>query len=284
MNVHLYASPDGFGPVARWVYRRDPVRFTTELTTLRTSKWPDDQLLLSVFDCDGEVGAALQMRGSVLLVSGLPPTLAKEAAAALAPVRADLPAVRGTAATAAAFSQAWGEATGTGSATSFTETLYRLDELVAPDGVLGEPRLATSEDSELIAKWFDAFFVEAFDAESSPEARRGLLTDIADADGLVVLWTVDGDPVAMARVHGCLLGMSRIGPVYTPPEHRGRGHGAAVTAEAVRHAQRNGARDVVLFADDANPVSNRIYRRLGFVPVGENVQYAFSDSASGRAG
>ena len=37
MNVHLYATPDGFGPVARWVYRRDPVRFTTELTTLRTT-------------------------------------------------------------------------------------------------------------------------------------------------------------------------------------------------------------------------------------------------------
>jgi predicted GNAT family acetyltransferase len=26
----------------------------------------------------------------------------------------------------------------------------------------------------------------------------------------------------------------------------------------------------------ANPVSNRIYRRLGFVPVVEHVQYAFS--------
>jgi predicted GNAT family acetyltransferase len=37
-----------------------------------------------------------------------------------------------------------------------------------------------------------------------------------------------------------------------------------------------GARDVVLFADVVNPVSNAIYRRLGFVPVGENVHYAFT--------
>ncbi len=91
-----------------------------------------------------------------------------------------------------------------------------------------------------------------------------------------MLWTVNRAPVAMARVHGCLLGMSRIGPVYTPPESRGHGFGAAVTAEAVRHAQRDGARDVVLFADVANPVSNRIYRRLGFVPVAESVQFAFA--------
>ena len=103
-----------------------------------------------------------------------------------------------------------------------------------------------------------------------------MLDAVADAGGHVVLWTVDGEPVAMARVHGCLLGMSRIGPVYTPPQHRGHGYGAAVTAQAVRHAWSRGARDVVLFADDANPVSNRIYRRLGFVPVGENVQYAFT--------
>ncbi len=276
MNVQLYASPDGFGPVARWVYRRDPVRFTTELTTLRTSTWPADHLLLAAFDCDGAVGAALQMRDSVLLVSGLPPTLAKDAATAIAPVRGDLPAVRGTPLTASAFSQAWTEVTGTSATTSFEETLYLLDELVSPAEVIGGPRLAADADADVLVGWLDAFFVEAFGAASDPDASRGLLTDIAAAGGHVVLWTVNGEPVAMARVHGSLLGMSRIGPVYTPPASRGRGYGAAVTAEAVRHAQRNGARDVVLFADNANPVSNRIYRRLGFVPVGENVQHAFT--------
>ena len=276
MNVHLYATPDGFGPVARWVYRPDPVRFTTELTTLRTSAWPADRLLLAAFDCDGAVGAALQMWDSVLLVNGLRPTLAKESAAALAPVRPALPGVRGTSSTAVAFSQAWAEATGATATTSFTETLYRLGDLVAPTGVVGEPRLAPYEDAEWLAGWFDAFFVEAFDATPDLVARRGVLDAVADAGGHVVLWTVDGEPVAMARVHGCLLGMSRIGPVYTPPEHRGHGYGAAVTAHAVRHAWSRGARDVLLFADDANPVSNGVYRRLGFVPVGENVQYGFT--------
>ncbi|TPG36775.1 GNAT family N-acetyltransferase [Mycolicibacterium hodleri] len=276
MNVHLYASPDGFGAVARWVYRRDPVLFTTELTTLRTSTWPAGHLLLAASDCDGVVGAALQMRDEVLLVSGLPPTLAKEVVSAVAPIRADLPGVRGTPATAEAVSQAWTEATGLGASTSFAETLYRLEDLIAPEGVVGEPRRAGDEDAELLIGWLDAFFVEAFDSESNLQASRGLLSNIAGAGGHIVLWTVDDVPVAMARVHGCLLGMSRIGPVYTPPENRGHGYGAAVTAEAVRHAQRDGARDVVLFADKANPVSNRIYRRLGFRPVAENVQYAFT--------
>ena len=249
--------------------------FTTELTTLRTSTWPAGHLLLAALGCDGAVGAALQMRDAVLLVSGLPPILAKEAVSALASVRTDLPGVRGTPSTAEPFSQAWTEATGQGASTSFAETLYRLGDLIAPKDVVGEPRLAESQDAELLVGWLDAFFVEAFDSASNLGASRALLTDIGATGGRVVVWTVHGEPVAMARVHGCLLGMSRIGPVYTRPECRGCGYGAAVTAEAVLTAQRGGARDVVLFADNANPVSNRIYRRLGFAPVAASVQYAF---------
>jgi RimJ/RimL family protein N-acetyltransferase len=276
VNVRLYTSPDEFGHVARWVYRRDPVRFTTELTTLRTSTWPADRVLLSVADCDGTVGAALQMSDAILLANGLPPTSAKEAAASLASVAPDLPAVRGTPSTATAFTDAWVEVTGVSAEVSFEETLYRLDGLNPPDGVAGEARVAGPEDDDLLVEWLDAFFVEAFGQPSNRDASRGLLRAIGEAAGRVVLWTVDGIPVAMARAHGCLLAMSRIGPVYTPPENRGHGYGAAVTAAAVQWAWRDHARDVVLFADVKNAVSNGVYRRLGFVPVGENVQYAFT--------
>lgn len=69
-----------------------------------------------------------------------------------------------------------------------------------------------------------------------------------------------------------MVGASRIGPVYTPPEHRGHGYGAAVTTAASQLAVRAGADAVVLFADVDNPVSNRIYRRIGFEAVAENMR------------
>ncbi|MGH3873182.1 MAG: GNAT family N-acetyltransferase [Pseudonocardiaceae bacterium] len=43
--------------------------------------------------------------------------------------------------------------------------------------------------------------------------------------------------------------MSRIAPVYTLPQHRGRGYGSAVTAAAAGWAQQAGAAQVVLFTD-----------------------------------
>ncbi len=276
MDAQLYDTATDFGPVARWVYRRDPVLFTCELTVLRAAMGAEDPILLSVTDCDGSVGAAVQMPGETLLVSGLPPAMAKVAAAEVATVRAALPGVRGTPSNATAFADAWSGVTGVEAVRSCEETLYRLDELSPRDNVVGVPRLAGPRDAELLVWWFDAFFVEAFGAASNPLASRELLRTVYDTGGEVVLWTVNGAPVAMARVHAPAAGTSRIGPVYTPPESRGRGCGAAVTAAAVRHAHRRGARDVVLFADVANPTSNRIYRRLGFVRVAENVQYAFT--------
>lgn len=46
-----------------------------------------------------------------------------------------------------------------------------------------------------------------------------------------------------------------------------------------RAALAAGATDVVLFADPANTTSTALYRRIGFVPVGDFVGYDFSGAA-----
>ena len=78
------------------------------------------------------------------------------------------------------------------------------------------------------------------------------------------VWEVDGGPVAQATARPVVAGMSRIGPVYTPPEHRRHGYGAAVTAAASRWALGAGARCVVLFTDAATPTTNALSPRLGY--------------------
>ena len=91
-----------------------------------------------------------------------------------------------------------------------------------------------------------------------------------------VLWDVDGTPVSMAMLRAPAAGVSRIGPVFTPLARRGNGYGSAVTAAAADLAHRSGTPDVVLFADLANPVSNAIYQRIGFEPVGDSVRIDFT--------
>lgn len=276
MEAHLHTSPAEFEPAVRSVYRLDPVLYTLELTTVHTTPWPAERILLSVGNGDGVDGAAVQTRDSVLLVTGLPPGTALTAAEAIASVPASLSGVRGTPATATAFTQAWRAVTGVQASESSRDVLYRLGRLTGPNGVAGEWRLAGTGDAETVVRWLNEFFIEAFGEPSNVDASREMLTSIVDSGDHIVLWTVDGEPVSMARVRAAVVGVSRIGPVYTPPGRRGHGYAAAVTAAAARFARDEGAGEVVLFADTANPVSNRVYRRIGFEAIAEDVRYTLA--------
>ncbi len=74
----------------------------------------------------------------------------------------------------------------------------------------------------------------------------------------------------------------RVGPVYTPPQFRGCGFAAAVTAAVSASALAAGAAEVVLFTDLANPTSNDLYLRLGYQPVSDHVALQFRPAGRAR--
>jgi predicted GNAT family acetyltransferase len=89
-----------------------------------------------------------------------------------------------------------------------------------------------------------------------------------------VLWEHD-EPVSLAGYGGPTPSGIRIGPVYTPPELRGRGYATVLTAELSRLLLQGGRRFCFLFTDLANPTSNSIYQRIGYRPVADVNQWAF---------
>jgi predicted GNAT family acetyltransferase len=98
----------------------------------------------------------------------------------------------------------------------------------------------------------------------------------AVAEGRFWLWLDEtGIPVSMAARQPSAAGVARIGPVYTPPEHRAHGYGSAITARVARGILEDAAVPV-LYADRANRTSNQIYQAIGFRPVSDRltVRYA----------
>jgi predicted GNAT family acetyltransferase len=90
-------------------------------------------------------------------------------------------------------------------------------------------------------------------------------------DGRVFVWVDEsGAPVHVTGSNAPSFGVVRIGPVYTPKEHRGRGYAAAAVFELSRAIQDSGAR-ACLFTDQANPTSNALYQRLGYRAVEDQV-------------
>lgn len=149
--------------------------------------------------------------------------------------------------------------------------LFELGELVPPSKMpSGRLRLAREDDADLALAWFRDF-VRAADEQagrdSGHDGEHFTLEDTVQRIHERRLWFWDdGGPVHMTGANPPGYGVSRLGPVYTPAEHRGRGYASAAVAEISATIRAEGSR-VCLFTDQANPVSNGIYEALGYRPV-----------------
>lgn len=156
--------------------------------------------------------------------------------------------------------------------------LFELGTLRPPTGVAGRRRRARIDDVGLCADWlarFDADAAEqagrdhrAYDGELSHEEVAARIEQQR-----MWIWEVDGVPVHLTSFNHPALGVARIGPVYTPREHRGHGYAAACVAGLSADLLADGVR-VCLFADADNAVSTGVYVRLGFEPIAEMARFA----------
>ncbi|MYQ36862.1 Predicted acetyltransferase [Streptomyces sp. LamerLS-316] len=208
---------------------------------------------------DGEVAGALVRTPPFLPILG---TVDPEALGPLADALA-LPGINADRDTARALAARWPR-----HRVDEEHRLYRLGTLVPPSPApAGAPRTATAADRALLVGWIRAFGEQT--GQSGDRAER--IVDDRTAHGGLTLWEADGVPVSLAGVSRRVAGTVRVANVYTPPEHRGRGYAAAVTAEVSRVAREDGAREVLLFTDLANPTSNGVYRRIGYEAVSDRL-------------
>jgi GNAT superfamily N-acetyltransferase len=158
--------------------------------------------------------------------------------------------------------------------------LFELGTLVDPAPAPGRLRPAYDDEAPLAHEWFRRFHVDADEqAGTTGHSERGESTSMDDVrerirQGRVWMWVEDDDvPRHLTGANPPAFGVARIGPVFTPKEHRGRGYASAAVAEVSRILVAEGSR-VTLFTDQANPTSNRIYVALGFEPVVDMVDLA----------
>jgi predicted GNAT family acetyltransferase len=277
----LTGRPDEYLAIAGGFLRSDPVRNTIALTAAETVRARGPRTygeIAPLFGwwrgADGEIAAALLHTPPYpILLTALPEGSARPLAEALIARRRHVRGVNGEEGVAAAFAAVWAGLTGVGAEEFLRSRLYRLGRLRPPEPPpAGAARLATEADRDLLALWLAAFSEEL--ADDVGREVDEVIDDQLSYGGLSI-WESGGTPVSLAGIHRPVAGTVRIGPVYTPPEHRRLGYGGAATAAVSRAALDSGASNVVLFTDQANPTSNALYRRLGFDPVEDRVVLRF---------
>ena len=179
-----------------------------------------------------------------------------------------VPGVTGLPHSAQAVAGAWQTRTGGSWASRLREALHLLSEVAElprpPEGAL---RAASEGDKELLIAWERAFVAEAgLIGSALGEAERTVARRLAAGNAYV--WE-DRGAVSMVGINPPIAGTVRVGPVYTPPEHRRRGYASAAVAAVCREALARGAKQCMLFTDLANPTSNKIYAAVGFRRVAD---------------
>ncbi|MDQ6525591.1 GNAT family N-acetyltransferase [Nocardioides sp. LHD-245] len=177
------------------------------------------------------------------------------------------------------FAAALAEAGGRTVANVLHHRLFELGTLVDPRPVPGRLRPVRDDEAEQALVWIRQFFFDADEqagrcAGHDGEAGSFTIEDVRRklVEGVLWFWVDDDDrPVHLTGANPAAFGVSRIGPVYTPKEERGRGWAAAAVAEVSWLLRSRGDR-VILFTDQANPTSNALYQALGYVAVADTVR------------
>ena len=258
----------------------DPASRTVELTVAAAARsgfrWSDDPMLFGWYEDGGDVRGAVSLTPPhELLLGVVPDGTLDDLIAGLRDQRAALPGVNGEVELVERFVAAWTAGTPLRHRVALRLRLFRLGTLVPPDPPPpGSARAATPDDLALAVRWLRAFEEETDVTRTNVEAGA---RERLDGNRLWLWETDSGEPVALAARTATAAGVARVAPVYTPPEHRRRGYGAAVTAAITADALERDAAHVVLFTDVENPTTNAIYQQIGFRPIGDRCTIHFSD-------
>jgi RimJ/RimL family protein N-acetyltransferase len=227
---------------------------------------------------DGEIGfAALRTPPWQLLTSQLSPDLAPAFIARWLELDPEVPGVNGLPASARGIASAWAAHTGGTTRCWMREGMHALDRVVGPSRPApGTLRPVREDERAAMIEWTAMFERESGIGSGD---RAAEMVDARMCHGGLLLWE-DGEPVSLLGVTPPVARVVRIGPVYTPPEHRRRGYAGTAVAAASRAALEAGAERCMLFTDLTNPTSNKIYAEVGYRRIADWEEHVFEPATA----
>jgi uncharacterized protein len=184
-----------------------------------------------------------------------------------------LPGVIAPKAEAESFIKTWKTLTENSSKLEVAMRIHQLEKVESINKALGNLRIATESDRSVLTDWVQAFETEAL-GNNEPKSDHQLWFDRHLKNKSLYVWQDNNTVTSMAACGGTTANGIRINAVYTPTEYRGKGYATSCVAEMSKELL-NQYKYCFLFTDLANPTSNHIYRKIGYVPMENVSNYVF---------
>ena len=265
--LELHESENNLPIGLAYALAKDPLRYG-----------PKPPLLLSVLEQGEVVGVAVMTPPRRIILSkfianikGAMAHLVRYLLAMDAPV----PGVVGPASAAQAFSACWAEAVPSAAPReTMRMRVFEARTVADVPFAAGALRLASMDDHPIMAQWTAAFSQEALGESADLDgAKKSAARFIAD--GHLHIWDCNG-PVSMAKSARPMRNGVTVNAVYTPPEQRNKGYATSCVASLTKKLLSERYSFCSLFADLSNPTSNSIYAKIGYVPLGDALEFDFA--------
>ena len=245
----------------------------------------EPRLLLSILEHGKAVGVAIMVPWWQSILSKFGTQIQPAMAHLVRHLReadVQIPKIHGPAPEAQVFADCWVEAI-PGVSTEVAMRMRTFEARAVADLPLsqGKLRLACMEDLPLMAQWHAAYLEETFGATVNFDRAKSYAEQgIKDQD--LYIWDYDG-PISIARTDRPTKNGIAIHTVYTPPEHRNKGYATTSVLLLTKKLLAERYSFCCLHTDLANPTSNSIYTKIGYVPMGDALEFDFvsSDEHSG---
>lgn len=133
----------------------------------------------------------------------------------------------------------------------------------------GEIVLAEEPDLKQLTKMLINFYQEALGEDVSYDLALNKIENFINEKSLFVYKNVDGEITSFVKYINCLPNGYSISLVFTLPYHRGKGY-AKEMMYLVSKMLLKQKKYLMLFVDQENPISNHVYKSLGFKKITEN--------------
>lgn len=139
----------------------------------------------------------------------------------------------------------------------------------------GFQREAEEADIPLLTRWNQEFEWEALKERRSTEAAEKSVRRAIKSGFYLYCEEGSGQPVSGASTTRKMETTVTINHVYTPPSFRGKGYAQSNVYLACRRVLESGYQKCSLFVSQTNPISNRVYEKIGFKIKEDQYDYRF---------
>ncbi|MTT32916.1 GNAT family N-acetyltransferase [Terrilactibacillus sp. BCM23-1] len=140
--------------------------------------------------------------------------------------------------------------------------LHKLNQFTRPQGLF---RKANRKDIVKIKNWIQTFS-ESIN-EPLADSEIDMMAESYITRESLYVWEKDKSIVSMANLIRPLKSGAGINLVYTDPEYRGQGYSTGCVSSLCQEILSHGYAFCYLYADRSNPISNAMYKKIGFTPV-----------------